>query len=157
MTLLDDGAGMGHNLRPLTQDWSHGGSDRLLPHQMQRLYWLWVWQRWRTAILLWLTLGLGGLWGLRHEMALWLHRFTWTAVRYGLAFNRLAAIALATCIGVTTVILMGQSRHILQGLPGADQQRLYETVLTIRHQGRSHPLWAWVIDGQWRTALWGRM
>ncbi len=156
MTSLDNGPGMGQHLQPFTQDWSDQGRDRLLPYQMQRLYWLWVWQRWRTALLLWLTLGVGGLWGLRHEFALWLHRFTWTAVRYGLAFNRLAAIALATCIGVTTVILIWQSRHILRGLPPADQHRLHQVVLAIRHQGSSHPLWAWVMDGQWRTVLWGR-
>jgi hypothetical protein len=85
------------------------------------------------------------LWDLYPEFLLWQQYFTWSAVRYGLAFNPFAAVGLAFCIGMTVSVLVWQSRNILIGLPQPEKQRLEKQVCKIRQQGSSHPLWKFVI------------
>jgi hypothetical protein len=118
--------------------------DPIFQQQVHRLHQLTVWGRWLTVGLLWLILGPISAWSLRSDIALWLDYFTWTAVRYSLAYNHLAAICLALCIGSTVAVLFWQSRNILTGLPQREVNRLEKQVLQIRKQGRSHPLWKWV-------------
>lgn len=112
--------------------------------QVQRLYRLTVYGRWLVVALLWVSVGLLSLWGLRSEIDLWVQNFTWVAVRYGLVYNRLPSLGLALCIGMTASVLVWQSRNILLGRPYPEQRRLEQQVRRIRQQGPSHPLWKWV-------------
>ncbi|MGG6294280.1 hypothetical protein ACQ4M4_07655 [Leptolyngbya sp. AN02str] len=116
--------------------------DPELRQQMERLHRLTVYGRWAVVVALWVLLAPFSVWSLRSEIALWLDYFTWTAVRYSLAFNPVPAVALALCIGMTVSVLVWQSRNILFGLPEGDRRRLQDRVLKIRQQGPSHPLWA---------------
>ena len=118
-----------------------GNNDPNFKHQVQRLYQLTVYGRWLVVGLLWLSIGALSLWSLRPEIALWRQHFTWVAVRYGLAYNRLPTLGLALCIGMTTAVLVWQSRNILWGMPHKEQKRLEQQVRRIRQQGSTHPLW----------------
>jgi hypothetical protein len=95
---------------------------------------------WRT-LGLWLTVGTVSLWALRQEFLSLLQHFTWTALRYGLAYHRLAAIGLGLCVGLTVALLIGESRHILFGLSDSERQRLQRLHHQIEQQGQRHPLW----------------
>ncbi|OLP19986.1 hypothetical protein BST81_02625 [Leptolyngbya sp. 'hensonii'] len=118
--------------------------DPIFAQQVQRLHQLTVCGRWLMVGFFWLTIGSLSLWGLRSEMSLWIEYFTWTAVRYALIYNRLPALGLCFCIGMTAAVLVWQSRNILMGLPQREQRHLEQQVHRIRKQGASHPLWRWV-------------
>lgn len=115
--------------------------DPVFQQQVQRLHRLTVYGRWIVIALLWVCIAPLCLWNLRAEIALWSDYFTWTAVRYGLAYHRLAAAGLALCVGTTVAVLIWQSCNILMGVPPQYAKRLEKQVLKIRQQGRSHPLW----------------
>jgi hypothetical protein len=118
--------------------------DPAFQRQVQQLHRLTVYGRWLTVGLLWIGIAPCCLWNLRSEIALWLDYFTWTALRYGLAYHRLAAVGLALCIGATVAVLLWQSRNILIGIPPEETRYLERQVIRIRQQGKSHPLWRWV-------------
>ncbi len=118
--------------------------DPLFQKQVQRLHRLTVYTRWLLVAILWIGIAPLCLWHLRSEFALWHDYFTWTAVRFSIIYNRLAALGLAICIGFTTAVLVWQSRNLLLGLPEEDTKRLEKQVLKIRQQGSSHPLWKWI-------------
>jgi hypothetical protein len=119
-------------------------SDPEFKRQVQRLHEFNVYRRWLIVIVSWLTLGVYSLWTLREDIELLREHFTWAAVRFGLGSNRLAAICLGFCVGLTTAVLLGQSRNILLGLPEKERQQLEAKVRQIRAQGASHPLWKWI-------------
>jgi hypothetical protein len=96
---------------------------------------------WLVTIVLWLTVGAWSLWDLRAEMDLWLQFFTWTAVRYSLAYNRLPALGLGLCCGMTMAVLVIESRHLIWGLSKTERVRLERQLSKIRQKGPSHPLW----------------
>lgn len=96
------------------------------------------------AIGLWLTIGVWSLWELRYPISLMRDYFTWAALRHGLISNLPATVGLGLCIGMTLSVLIWQSRNILFGLSIEEQQKLEQTVLKIRQQGQSHPLWKWI-------------
>jgi hypothetical protein len=118
--------------------------DITLQDQIVRLHRLTVYGRWSFVLFLWLTVAPLSLWGLRYPISLLREYFTWSAVRYGLAYHPISAIGLSLCIGMTVAVLIWQSRNILLGLPDKDKQRLARQVQRIRQQGRSHPLWQWI-------------
>ncbi len=120
-------------------------NDALFQRQVQRLHQLTVYTRWLVVGLLWLTVGVFSLWGLRSELVLWRQHFTWTAVRYAFAYNRLPTMGLGLCLGMTIGVLVWQSRNILFGMPLAEKRRLEQQVVKIRQQGQTHPLWNWII------------
>ena len=122
-----------------------------LQPEIQRLQELSVYSRWAIAAVLWATVGTVSLWQLRREIGLWLQHFTWAAVRYGLGYNRLPAVGLGLCIGMTASILIWQSRNILWGRSPQEQKRLRQLAWQIRRQGSSHPLWRWVYPRQMRS------
>ena len=122
--------------------------DPTFQTQVQRLYRLNVYARWLVVSLLWLTVAPWSLWALRREIGLWLEHFTWSAVRYGLAYHRLAGVGLGLCLGATTAVLVWQSSNILWGLPPEQQRQLERQVRRIRDRGTSHPLWKWVCRGE---------
>ena len=111
---------------------------------VQRLHQMTVIGRWLVVIGLWSTIGVLSLWGLRYPISLMQEYFTWAALRTGLASNWLPTLGLGICIGMTLSVLIWQSRNILFGLPINEQQNLEKTVLRIRQQGKSHPLWKWI-------------
>ncbi|NJN57050.1 MAG: hypothetical protein HC879_05870 [Leptolyngbyaceae cyanobacterium SL_5_9] len=130
-------------------DSSQDNSLRPAPafHQeLERLHRLTVYGRWGTVCLLWLLLAPPSLWALRSEFALWIDYFTWTAVRYTIAYNPIPAFCLSLCIGMTVAVLLWQSRNILWGISDRQTKRLERQLLQIRQQGPSHPLWRWVIN-----------
>ncbi|ASC72397.1 hypothetical protein XM38_033540 [Halomicronema hongdechloris C2206] len=100
---------------------------------------------WMGIAVLWLTVGLLSLWGLRHEIERLVEYFTWVEVRYGLAYNRGPAIGLGLCVGLTLALLITESRHILWGLSRSERQRLTRLLDKIQRQGPHHPLWRWVM------------
>ena len=120
------------------------GSGHPFDQELARLHQLTVWARWLMVGLVWVILGPVSLWGLRAEIVLWWQYFTWTAVRYGLAYHPIAAVGLGLCIGLTVATLVWQSRNILWGLPRQERLRLLQQMRRIRRQGPSHPLWKWV-------------
>jgi len=121
-------------------------SDQSFVQQVQRLHQLTVYGRWLFVICLWLTIAPLSLWNLHAEIALWQQYFTWVAVRYGLLYHPLSTLGLAFCIGMTTAVLIWQSRNILIGLPPQEKERLEKQVYRIRQQGPTHPLWKWVCN-----------
>ncbi|HAZ49838.1 MAG TPA: hypothetical protein DCZ55_36670 [Cyanobacteria bacterium UBA11371] len=121
-------------------------NDPNLKQQVRRLHELTIYFRWLVVALLWSSIGAWSLWSLRAEIALWRQHFTWAALRYGLAYNRLPTLGLALCIGMTAAVLVWQSRNILWGMSHEEQKRLEQQVRRIRQQGSSHPLWKWVFD-----------
>ncbi|MEG3906946.1 hypothetical protein Q5691_12495 [Microcoleus sp. w1-18aA5] len=122
-------------------------TDQTFQIEVQRLHKLTVYGRWLTVILLWISVGSLSIWGLRHEIALWLEHFTWAAVRYGLSFHRWPTLGLGLCLGMTLGVLTWQSRNMVRGLPLREKQGLEQQVRRIRQQGPSHPLWKWVCKG----------
>lgn len=119
--------------------------DQDLDLQTQRLYHLMILGRWFVIAILWLTIGILSLWGMRREISLLQEYFTWSAVRYALAYHRLPALGLALCVGMTVGALVWHSRNILCGLPPREKMRLVNHVRRIREQGPSHFLWQWVV------------
>lgn len=118
--------------------------DPLFEQQVQRLYQLTIYARWLVVGLLWLTIAPLCLWNLRAEFGLWLDYFTWTALRYGLAYHRLATFGLVICIGMTVSTLVWQSRNLIWQLPSKERRRLEKQVMQIRRKGKKHFLWKWV-------------
>ena len=112
--------------------------------KVDKYYQLTIYFRWIVVLLLWSTLGVYGIWGIRHEIKLWLDYFTWSAVHYGLAFNLFPTICLGICIGMTVSVLLWQSSHILWGLSDKEKYYLENKVKKILAKGSSHPLWKWV-------------
>ena len=112
--------------------------------KVARLYTLSVYGRWLFVISSWLTLGLYAIWNLRQEIALCLDYFTWAAVYYGLHFNFIPTLCLAFCIGVTTSVLLWQSRNKIWGLPDVERRKLEKQAKKILAKGTKHPLWKWI-------------
>ncbi|MEM1368024.1 MAG: hypothetical protein AAGG02_08375, partial [Cyanobacteria bacterium P01_H01_bin.15] len=108
---------------------------------VERLHRRMVWRRWQITLFCWLTFGVYGLWSMRSEISLLRDHFTWAAVRYAIYYNRPAAVCVSFCLGLTTALLVWQSRNILFGLPGIERQRLAQKAQKICHQGPRHPLW----------------
>ena len=123
-------------------------ADPTFAEQVERLLEITVYGRWLVVVLLWLTVGSLSLWALRNEISLLQQHFTWVAVRYGLAYNRLPAVGLGLCLGMTVAVMFWQSRNILIGMPEKERQRLEQQVFRIRQQGKSHPLWNLVCESR---------
>ena len=120
-------------------------SDPTLEQEIERLRQCIILTWWRVIGILWLTIGLLSIWGLRSEIQKLRDYFTWTAVRYGLAYNPVYSFGLALCVGLTVSILISESRHILFGLAKGERRRLEKQLLYIRQQGPRHPFWKLVV------------
>lgn len=118
--------------------------DPIFKAQVERLHQLNVFSRWLLVIILWITLAPLSIWGWRYEISLLRSHFTWSALRYGIIYNRLPAIGIAICVGMTASVLVWQSRNILWGMPLPEQKRLEQRVHRICKQGETHPLWKWI-------------
>jgi len=120
--------------------------DSTFATQVEKLHRLTVYGRWALVSVIWLFVGLPSLWALRSDIGLMLAKFTWASLRYTLSlyYSPLPTMGLFLCIGMTTSVLVWQSRNILFGMPAAERNRLEKQVLRIRQQGESHPLWKWI-------------
>lgn len=141
---------MNQSQAPLSQPPSEGNPspDLTFKQEVERLHQFSVYSRWLVVSILWLTVGLLGLWHLRSVISLLMQNFTWAAVRYGIIYNLLPALGLAFCLSMTIAVLVWQSRNILLGRPHREQHRLEQQVLRIRKQGPSHPLWQQICQKQ---------
>ena len=83
---------------------------------------------WLFTLGLWLTVGLGSLWAMRRTWFQLAEYFTWATLRYGLAFNRLAATGLGLCLGLTVALLLKESRFILFGLTRKEHNELLKAL-----------------------------
>lgn len=119
-------------------------TDPAFQQQVQRLYRLTLYGRWIFVAGLWLILLPLSLWGLRHEIPLWVDYFTWTALRYSLLYNPVPAFGLILCFSTTLSVLLWQICNALFGVSPHYKRRLEKQLLRIRQQGESHPLWKWV-------------
>ncbi len=113
--------------------------EYLRQYQMKNWWWL--------CLAIWLTIGVFSLWSMRSDLAEMREYFTWTAVRYMLAYNRLAAMGLGLSIGLTIATLYAESRHILFGLSISEQHQLAGRLAKIQAQGPSHPQWKIIQPG----------
>jgi len=118
--------------------------DQALQSQVQRLQRLSVYIRWLVVAGLWLTIGSYSLWLLRDDINLMRQYFTWTSLRYALAYKPIAAFGFSVCTGMTVAVLIWQSRNIIWGLPRRERRQFEQQVERIRRQGPTHPLWKWV-------------
>ncbi len=116
-------------------------ADAVLQQQAQRLYKVILQLRWLSVGVLWISIAPLSLWGLRHEFALWLDYFTWTALRYSLIYNPLCAVGLIFCVSLTISTAIWQSYNTLFGLSPRHLHRLKRQVLKIRQRGKKHWLW----------------
>jgi hypothetical protein len=120
-------------------------ADSELQQQVEKLHRLTVYGRWLLVLGCWLLIGLASLWAFRNDIALMRQYFTWTALRYALAFNYWPSIGLAFCLAITGAVLVWQSRNILVGLSPREKLRLEQQVRKIQAKGPRHPLWRWVV------------
>lgn len=67
--------------------------------------------------------------------------FTWSAVRYAIAYNRPAALGLGLCWGLSVALLVAESRQLVWGLSTLERQRLEQQLAEIHRQGPRHRLW----------------
>jgi hypothetical protein len=120
-------------------------ADSELQQQVEKLHRLTVCGRWLLVLGCWLLIAPASLWAFRDDIALMRQYFTWTAMRYALAFNYWPSIGLAFCLAITGAVLVWQSRNILVGLSPREKLRLEQQVQKIQAQGPRHPLWRWVV------------
>jgi hypothetical protein len=95
-----------------------------MPPSASRLYRQQAAQRRFILGFLWLIIMPASLWVLRQEMQLLWQYFTWTGLRYGLAFHPLAAMGLITTLGFTTASLLHYSQWLLFGVSRPEVRRL---------------------------------
>jgi hypothetical protein len=120
-----------------------------LSARQRRLLRLHQWQR-RSQ---WLLVGLiallcipPSLWSLRYELALLSEYFTWTGLRYGLAYHPWASLGLLVPLGLILGLLIRQVRDRLWGVPCRELRRLERLMAKIQAQGTRHPLWQQLQD-----------
>ncbi len=96
--------------------------------------------RWSMVLGLWLTLGSFAIWSLRSEFVLWRDYLTWASLRYGLAYNPWAALALVLCIAYTCAVGVWHSQKLLSGWSPRELYRLERQATKISQNPR-HWLW----------------
>ena len=111
---------------------------------LEKLYRLTIYIRWLFVLFAWLTLGSYGFWQLRGDYQLWRDYFTWTAVRYALAFNPVAAFCLFLCLGLTGAVLIRHSLYLLFGISSTQQEYFRQQAQKIYSKGATHPFYTWV-------------
>lgn len=88
----------------------------------------WMRRWWLLNLGLWLTVGVASTWALRDTWLQLADYFTWAALRYGLAFNRLAAIGLGLCLGLTVALLIKETRFLFFGLTRQERNDLLKAL-----------------------------
>lgn len=83
---------------------------------------------WLVVLMLWASVGVASIWHLRRTWQQLGDYFTWAALRYGLGFNRLAAIGLGLCLGLTVALLVKETRYFLFGLTTSERRTLLKAL-----------------------------
>lgn len=109
-------------------------SPRYAP-ALTTLWRTWMNRWWGFTLGLWFTVAPASLWRLRATWQQLSDVFTWSALRYGLAFNRGAAIGLGLCLGMTVALLLSETRHLYWGLSRRERHHLLRA---LRRRRRSH-------------------
>lgn len=113
----------------------------ILEPKVEKYYKIIIYRQWLIVLILWLTLGIFAIWDLREEINLWQEYFTWSALRYALAYHRISTLCLSICIGLPLGLLIRQSKEILWGISAQEKYRLKQEVEKICDQGKTHPLY----------------
>ena len=98
-------------------------------------------RRWLLVAALWLLLFPFCLLLLRYSISLLLDYFTWSGVRYGLAFNPIPAAGLILTVLLTISSLLSQWFYQTYGLTSTEVRRLEKRAMRIQARGQRHPLW----------------
>lgn len=98
-------------------------------------------RRWILVALLWLLLVPLCLLLLRYPIGLLWDYFTWSGVRYGLAFNPIPAAGLIFTLLLTLSSLISRWFYRTYALTATEVRRLEKRALRIHARGQSHPLW----------------
>lgn len=98
-------------------------------------------RRWLLVFLLWFLLFPLCLLLLRYPIGLLLEYFTWSGVRYGLAFRPIPAAGLILTFLLTLSSLISQWFYRRYGLTSTEVKRLEKRAMRIQAKGQSHPLW----------------
>lgn len=113
-----------------------------LSEQVTRLNRLRFYTRWLLVLTSWLTLVPFGIWQMRETVSLCQQYCTWAAIRYGLEFNPLGAMALCLSLAITTSTLIWHSCYILEGgLSSKEKYYLQQKVMKIKSRGSKHILY----------------
>jgi len=123
--------------------------DHLSPPMQNAVQQLHRWEqrrRWLQVALLWLCLFPLCLWLLRYHVGLLRDYFTWSAIRYGLAFNPIPATGLVLTFCLTVSSLLSHWFYQTYGLSSTEVRRLEKRAARIQAKGQGHPLW---------KTLWG--
>ena len=96
--------------------------------QMLAIRRTWMKRWWLVTLGLWASVGMVSLWSLRQTFHQITEYFTWAAIRYGLGFNRPAAIGLGLCVGLTVALLVKETRFILFGLTRKELNDLHKAL-----------------------------
>jgi len=83
---------------------------------------------WWLNLGLWFTIGVASIWALQDTWQQLADYFTWAALRYGLAFNRLAAVGLGLCLGLTVALLLKETRFLFFGLTRKERNDLLKAL-----------------------------
>jgi hypothetical protein len=110
-----------------------------LEPKVKKVYQINLYRKWRIVAICWLTLGIFSIWELRHEIALWQDYFTWSALRYALAYHRLASLSFSICLGLTIGLLISQCRDILWGISEQEKYRLTQELEKLCNSGKFNP------------------
>lgn len=108
---------------------------------VKRLHRLEQKRRWLLVTLLWLVLFPLCLLLLRYPISLLLEYFTWSGVRYGLAFNPMPAAGLSFTFLLTLSSLISRWFYQTYGLTNTEVRRLEKRAMRIQARGQKHPLW----------------
>jgi hypothetical protein len=114
--------------------------------ELQRLRLLAIYKRWVAVAVCWSILAPLGVWELRAEIELWRDYFTWTAVRYGLAYHPLAALCLLFCFGITLSTLVLHCEYRWGAISPREKTRLEQHLGAIAQLSPRHPLRRWVFQ-----------
>ncbi len=113
----------------------------ILEPKVEKYYKIIIYRQWLIVLIVWLTFGIFAMWDLREEINLWREYFTWSALRYALAYHRISALCLSICIGLPLGLLIRQSKEILWGISAQEKYRLKQEVEKICTAGKTHPLY----------------
>ena len=103
-------------------------------------------RRWQMVTLLWLLLLPVCLVLLRYPISLLLEYFTWSGLRYGLAFNPIPTAGLVLTLVLTLSSLLSQCFYGIYGLTSTEVRRLEKRARRIQARGQNSPLW-WKVWG----------
>ncbi len=118
-----------------------------LEESVRRLQQFKLYFRWLLVLTCWLVVIPLSIWVLRDDIALMKAYFTWSALRYTLAYRLVPSFFVFLSLGITLGVLLWHSHYIVQGITPKERYHLEKQVRTIYRTGWRHPLWKWLFKG----------